>query len=328
IGISTSSVKTNLFRARKKNSSYCTRRISMTKKGTSNENVKIDFVSNSAFQKSVKKAKRLQVLLYIFISFVTLIVLMVVTHFGIQYLINEKIEKERIVTSRVMTDNPIKGAAISVYHTRYRHNIFSSESETVLYKTIGDREIVWDIVLKKYPAIGAVEVLDRRSGMVDINRIDPEAQRVVHYNQFNNERIIDFYYPDVDYTFLPQELDIATSLDENMLIEVALSFHEPMAISDLGAVLGYENVDWLWENVKPDTQMQEMDTKQFDPDKVLHGEDAYGYKVSERFPYDKTTIENHLISGAVISGTPQELKRFQQLDMIRASVLGVTIDKY
>src|SRR5690606_29506970 len=158
IGISTSSVKTNLFRARKKNSSYCTRRISMTKKGTSNENVKIDFVSNSAFQKSVKKAKRLQVLLYIFISFVTLIVLMVVTHFGIQYLINEKIEKERIVTSRVMTDNPIKGAAISVYHTRYRHNIFSSESETVLYKTIGDREIVWDIVLKKYPAIGAVEV--------------------------------------------------------------------------------------------------------------------------------------------------------------------------
>lgn len=186
----------------------------MTKKGTSNENVKIDFVSNSAFQKSVKKAKRLQVLLYIFISFVTLIVLMVVTHFGIQYLINEKIEKERIVTSRVMTDNPIKGAAISVYHTRYRHNIFSSESETVLYKTIGDREIVWDIVLKKYPAIGAVEVLDRRSGMVDINRIDPEAQRVVRYNQFNNERIIDFYYPDVDYTFLPQELDIATSLDE------------------------------------------------------------------------------------------------------------------
>jgi homoserine trans-succinylase len=34
------------------------------------------------------------------------------------------------------------------------------------------------------------------------------------------------------------------------------------------------------------------------------------------------------LNGAVVTGTPVELKRFQELDFIRASVLGATIDKY
>jgi DNA-directed RNA polymerase specialized sigma24 family protein len=31
---------------------------------------------------------------------------------------------------------------------------------------------------------------------------------------------------------------------------------------------------------------------------------------------------------AVVTGIPEELQRFRKLDFIRASVLGVTIDKY
>lgn len=34
------------------------------------------------------------------------------------------------------------------------------------------------------------------------------------------------------------------------------------------------------------------------------------------------------LNGAVVTGTPEELKRFQQLDFTRASVLGATVDKY
>ncbi|MFD4819644.1 hypothetical protein [Peribacillus butanolivorans] len=33
-------------------------------------------------------------------------------------------------------------------------------------------------------------------------------------------------------------------------------------------------------------------------------------------------------NGAVVTGTADELKRFQDLTFIRASVLGATIDKY
>lgn len=35
-----------------------------------------------------------------------------------------------------------------------------------------------------------------------------------------------------------------------------------------------------------------------------------------------------LISGAVLTGTPEEMERLQGLEFIRAAVLGATIDKY
>ncbi|MED1470646.1 hypothetical protein [Bacillus salipaludis] len=42
----------------------------------------------------------------------------------------------------------------------------------------------------------------------------------------------------------------------------------------------------------------------------------------------QSTNGNLRLNGAVVSGTPKELKRFEKLDFIRASVIGATIDKY
>jgi len=165
--------------------------------------------------------------------------------------------------------------------------------------------------------------------MTEINQMDEEAKRVVRYNQLNNERIIDFYYPHINYSFLPQELDIITGLDDNMLIEVALSFNTPMTPGDLGKVLGYKNVDWLWVNLKTMKEMEKIDDmKGPDSVKVINGDNASGFGVSEQYPYADFLGADTIISGAVISGTPKELERFLNLDIIRASALGVTIDKY
>lgn len=295
----------------------------------SNNQSEIDFVNNSSFKRSIRKARWKQFILYIFISTITVIVCMVSIVSGSEYLINKKIEKDNYRKEEdIFSGNPVKGAGISNSGTNYKHDIFSATGETTTYKRVGDRKIVWDIVTKKYPAIGNVEVLTRGSGMIEINEMNEEAQRVVRYNQLNNERIIDFYYPYISYDYFPQELEIAIGLDENKLIEVALSFNEPMTPRDLGEVLGYKNVDWLWVNSATKEQMKQIEELQRDSLKVENGDNAYGYGISDALPYSETFTENITVSGAIVSGTPQDLKRFLELDIVRASVIGATIDKY
>ncbi|PWW17060.1 sigma factor regulator [Cytobacillus oceanisediminis] len=302
----------------------------MNDKKNSKQTSEIDFLSDSLFQRSIKKARWKQFGLYTLISIVTVIGCIVIIHLGTQYLITKKIQEDNLQhQANVRGGEPVKGAGYTNRSTRYHYNIFSAVGETIYYKRIGNRQFVWDTETKKYPAIGKVEVIDRGSGVTEINQMDKEAKRVVRYNQLNNERIIDFYYSNINYTFLPQELEIAAGLDENKLIEVAISFYEPMTLSDLGEVLGYKNVDWLWVNTKTKKQMEKIEGMQgSDSVKVVNGDNAYGFGVSEEYPYSDFQMQNTLISGAVISGTPKELERFLNLNIIRSSVIGATIDKY
>ncbi len=75
-----------------------------------------------------------------------------------------------------------------------------------------------------------MKLLERGSGTTEVNSLNKEAKRYVRYNEFNNERKIDFYDPGLSYDYLPHELDIARSLDKNKIIEVALSFKEPKTL--------------------------------------------------------------------------------------------------
>ncbi|SDQ07394.1 anti sigma factor C-terminal domain-containing protein [Virgibacillus salinus] len=300
----------------------------MDDKKNSNQNSEIDFTSDPSFQKSIKKTKWKQIMLYIVISIITLVVCSVLVYSGSEYLTNKKIQKEEVQQPNIFVEGYQQGAEITSV-TMYHHNLFSVVGKTTYYKTIGNRRIVWDTVTKKYPAIGNVEVIDRGSGMSKVTKFNKEANRVVRYNKVNNERMIDFYYPNLRYDFLPQELKIATGLDENTLVEVALSFNEPKTLEELGETLGYKNVTWLWLDKATEKKLERLEEK-WDDDtwKVKHGEDAYGFPVSEEHPYTENATDDTTINGAVVSGTPKELKRFQNLELVRTSVIGVTIDKY
>lgn len=300
----------------------------MGDKKNAKQNRGIDFTSNSSFQKSVKKTKWKQILLYTVISIITLVIVSILVYSGSEYLTNKKIEQEQVQNDELFTKGYQQGAGITK-GTRYHHNLFSVIGKTTYFKTIGNRRIVWDTVTKKIPAIGDVEVINRGSGMTEVTHFNKEANRVVRYNKFNNERLIDFYYPGLSYDFLPRELKIATGLDKNKLIEVALSFNEPKTLKELGEKLGYKNVSWLWLDKASGKELKRLEEK-WDDDtwKVKRGEDAYGFSVTEEYPYDENTKDETTISGAVVTGTPEELERFQDLDFVRASVLGATIDKY
>ncbi|WP_165767928.1 anti sigma factor C-terminal domain-containing protein [Virgibacillus indicus] len=304
------------------------------KKGNnlSGENEKKDFVSSARFQKTVKKTKLKQISLYILISFLTVSVFFIIIQFGSHTLINKKLEQDIARIAEQVHGTPVKGAGIVDFDTSISYGLLSAEGKITYYKKLGDRMIPWESITKVYPAIGKVKKTNTEK--VEVFSTS-NNKRTVRFNHLNNERMIDFYYPHIGYNSLPQELEIAAGLDKNTLIEVALSFERAMTVEEVGKAIGARNVEWLWldkSNAKAFTELQFNETDFFH---VLHGEGAYGFSVSEDYPYwnqeffeNKSTETEYPISGAIISGTPSELERFLEIDIIRTSVIGVTIDKY
>jgi hypothetical protein len=320
----------------------------------------IDFMSNPSLQLAVKKSKRKQTFKYIGITVFTTTVLLYVLISGSQYILNQRIEDN----SQKSLLDPIYGANLSSGGGSYNYDLFSVTVDERTFKRVGDRSILWDTEMKKIPLFGRIETLRQGSGMVSFTSLDKEAHRHIRYNNFNNERKIDFYYPGLRYDYLPHELDIATDLDENKLIEVAISFDKPMTLTEVSKQLGPKNVNWLWVDTSTKAQMSRMeDELDSDDVKIKGGGGAFGFDINPQGSYSsqyeeffmrslkelkKIGVRKSLVNealkgieentrstegkiqynGAVVTGTAEELKRFQDLAFIRASVLGATIDKY
>ncbi|WP_042147612.1 anti sigma factor C-terminal domain-containing protein [Paucisalibacillus sp. EB02] len=300
------------------------------KKHPSKPNEMKNFVSGPAFQKAVRKSKLNQILLLILISILTIFVFLFIIQYGSNMLINKKINQEVASLTEQIHASPNKGAGIVDFDTSFSYGFLSAEGKITYYKKLGDRMIPWEIVTKEYPAIGKTKKTNAHTVEVVYTS---NQERTVRYNDLNNERKIDFYYPQIGYHVLPQELEIATTLDENTLVEVALSFKNSITVEEVGKAIGAKNVDWLWLDKSNADYFNELHDSEADYFHVLYGEDAYGFSVSEDNPYweqeyFKNSKNEYPISGAIISGTPSELERFLEIDLIRASVIGLTIDKY
>ncbi|EFV75058.1 MULTISPECIES: anti sigma factor C-terminal domain-containing protein [Cytobacillus] len=316
----------------------------------------IDFTSSPSVQKVFTKTRRKQTFKYVFIAFLTTAIVITAIIFGSQAILNNKIEKHQ----QNLLKETVYGANVHSSESYYIHGMFSVTEETKYRKQLGDRYIIWNKKLQRIPLFGSIKTVSQGSGMTGINRMDKEAKRTVRYNDFNNEREIEFYYPDVSYSPIPKELDIALGLDNDKLIEVAVSFKHPMTLDQLSKQLGYKNVNWLWVDTTSQSKKEEINKIEVASAKTKWGEDAFGFDVSGDLPYTtetgqvfisnmkelsnsnstikkalKTIRENTknsngelLISGAVVTGTPEELERFKELKFIRATVLGATIDRY
>lgn len=316
----------------------------------------IDFTSSPSVQNVFKKTKRKQTTKYILIAFLTTAIVISAVMFGSQLILNNKIKDFEQNSHKDI----VQGANVSNSGTYFTHNTFNVSAEIKYRKQIGDRYIIWDKKTKKIPLIGREETVSQGSGMTQINKMDEEAKRTVRYNDFNNERKIEFYYPEVAYDQIPNELEIAAGLDNNKLIEVAVSFKQPMTLAQLSKHLGQENVNWLWVDTTTHSKKEEISKIRITSVKTKWGEDAIGFDVSSESPYTTESGEGFLntmedlsrtdstikkalkviqentkssngellISGAVLTGTPEELQRLQGLEFIRAAVLGATIDKY
>ncbi|NRG47137.1 anti sigma factor C-terminal domain-containing protein [Bacillus sp. CRN 9] len=326
------------------------------KKHESEENNKeLDFVTSPSMQKVIKKAKWKQTMKILIISLLSTCILL----FGIftagQYLLQKRlVNDDKSLFSQINGANVYTGSEMHVYGFLN----LSAVKHITVNKTIGDREIVWNKQEIEIPFIG-------RKSMIDNERFTESAEfserlnRQVHYNSFTGEREVVFYYPQLEYEYLPNELEIATQLDDNTIAEVALSFDKSYMLKEVQNLLGSENINWVWVETTTKDKLDDIKSDSFL--RIMDGPSADGFQVrgddfnpaAETFlrnvkqlskegkyqtaaqemadginPKSFPKVDDLRISGVVVSGTPNELEKFQDLEIIRASTIGATIDMY
>ncbi|MGN7479033.1 anti sigma factor C-terminal domain-containing protein [Solibacillus silvestris] len=193
----------------------------------------------------------------------------------------------------------------------------------------------------------------------------------VHYNDFGY-RTMNFYYPQMDYEKMNDDLALLDEIPEGKLVEIALSFDKGYTSRDAMALIpkGITKT-WLWVNDVYDEDLYsyrkgEDGTILSKTPLLRHSSDAYGFSVidvdgepafepAERFigaissgtkfkarwqgefkrlhktiagDDGKLSVSDLIINGIVVTGTAEGLKQLQGLPFIKASSLGVVVDKY
>jgi Sigma factor regulator C-terminal len=316
---------------------------------------KLDFVTDSSFSQTVRKAKRKQLGIQLALGLIAAVIILVTFYFVASYNLNKKIEEntDQILFSKIKGANMSYTSMVNVYSFLNATTVITTE------KTIGDRSIIWEKTHEEVPALGKKTVINsgKEKSFSDL------LKRNVTYNNFNGEKEVVFYYPNTDYEMLPNEVELIKGLNENSLVEVGLSFDKAYSLEDLEEMIGSENVEWLWVYTnEPKVPNATQGSKRILPiDNTLGAASANGFRISEQnfnaqaesflrnleelsqtknYKSEAKKMINGInnsnkpkprdikISGAVVTGTPKELIKFQQMNFIRASTIGATIDLY
>lgn len=194
----------------------------------------------------------------------------------------------------------------------------------------------------------------------------------VHYNELG-QRVMNFFYPQLAYSAVNQDLALLDEIPSDKLVEMALSFDQGYTPSEAIALIP-EGVSktWLWVNdVSADNELQQrtIDENGEITDKtplVRNANTVYGYSVIESMGEDadqsadhfirsissgtefksrwqgefkrlnetiagedgKLEVDDLVINGMVVTGTAESLKVLRDLPFIKASSLGLVVDKY
>lgn len=160
-------------------------------------------------------------------------------------------------------------------------------------------------------------------------------------------------------------MNLLDEIGSNKYVEYALSFDRPYSISEVQKLVDKQNTEWLWIDTESHEEIHSRNEQERkgESGKYFYFGNIYGYpyhsqnnwqspllfidtlkspelsggnyanktkEVLTRLKKDnpKLNPEKVRIVGAVVTGTPDELKKYQNKEFIRASSLGATIDKY
>lgn len=305
------------------------------------------FQSDKDFSNLVKKARRKTWMRNIIISIsVSFLLFGGLLGFG-TYMMNKKAEETH---KHDYLWQFVKGANVENNGSIFTSTPFSKTVTTEQYKEIAGVPIPWGQYEKVFSIFGT----SREIHASIISSSEKTAGgRSAKY--FQGERVIEFYHPTTVYSQLPDDRNKLDDIPEHQAVEIAFSFDQAYSITEVREKFA-EQLAWYWVNADSPDEKEDG--------QPLSGEDAYGFTskieemnedAAERFIqqigwlqaegetideaqqlYDaltdsgkiELTPESLTITGAVVTGTAEELKRFHNDPMIRAAVLGATANKY
>lgn len=322
-------------------------------------------------EKSIGKAKRRSTWKMIAISAGVLMILSVGGYFA-NRTITPKLESP--ITESFTYFKYITGANEFVGVTETYPGILGGENHYKTYKWI-EGKIVYTGEGGYGYGLFRDEMLGRQGWSANFNFGGAFTEEHIHDVRYNElgQRIMNFFYPQLTYNEVNQDLSLLDEIPSEKLVEMALSFDQGYTLSEAMALIP-EGISktWLWVNdVSADNELQQrtIDSIGEIVDKtplVRNSKTVYGFSVtemnseevhlsSERFIHSissgtqfksrwrgefkrlnetiagedgKLTVDDLVINGMVVTGTAENLKVLRDLPFIKASSLGVVVDKY
>lgn len=245
----------------------------------------------------------------------------------------------------------VKGANIENNGSIYTNTPYSTTVTTARYKEIDGVPVPWGEHVKVHSILGTSREL--LTSAISSSGYAEEG-RIPLY--FQGERVVEFYSPNRNYSFLPDDRALLDKIADHQVVEMAFSFDQSYTIDEVRKQFT-DQLAWYWVDTASGNE-RESDVH------PINGEEAYGFisrieetnedsakmfiqqiewlqregdsKEEAHRLYDALTDARKAelspdtlkITGAVVTGTPEELKKFYDVPMVRTAVLGATANKY
>ncbi|RLQ90082.1 anti sigma factor C-terminal domain-containing protein [Planomicrobium sp. Y74] len=306
------------------------------------------FPGDGDFSKLVKKAQRKSLIRTILVSVIVSALLFAGLMWLGTFLMYKNMEDEN---NYDYATGSIRGANVEMGGSLFNYTPFSAHAITSSTKYVAGVPVPWETREKVFTIFGSSRPVQAPSYSGSGNI---EDDRMVMY--FQGERLVEFYSPELDYKFVPDERELLEEAGENQVVEMAFSFDAAYGVEEVEEIF-LDQLNWYWVDVNGSADQGEEQ-------QPVYGYEAYGFfqnrdalESAEGFIqqmewlrdekghfqeeagriYDvvggassseEVQAEELEVSGVVVTGSPEELMAFSELPMIRAAVLGATTDKY
>lgn len=322
-----------------------------------------DGKSTSTFSKVVTNAKRKTILRNMGISLIVLVFLLITLSFSWLFIIRgsqEKAMRDIELFSRITNPN------IELIGSQNESNgVFEGILTFNRYKEIEGIPVDWSNHIVTYSLFGGVSRFTGNHSPIQLE--DKEDGLARYYDRETKERMMSFYHPEVVYGQIRNDLNTLNNFTDDTLVELGVSFNQTYTTEEVRELIP-ENITlkWYWADTYSEEDIESLNTniKVSNPNSTELATEIYGFSehsidssISEKYFIDAVQmglnyedgkyfgefnrIYNNLkgdsaqlaaknieIVGAVVTGTPKELAELNDMDMIRATVLGVTVKPY
>lgn len=307
-------------------------------------------------QKPSQKNKQFVLSKNVYLATLIVIFCIVALYFVNSKTISNNVQKLNAVENRWLgLTNP------NIYQngTDFKYNLLSTDSTQYYAKRFGDRLVPWTTETRQF-TVANTKVSTNRS----IQQNSDEEGQIILFNNQTGQRVIQFYHPEVKYERLPNALSLLDKLDPNTYYEMALSFDKSYPYVEAKYMLDKDDTEWLWIDAVSDSLIetkQEQEeigrissffngnvfgipytkytgwtapdayVERLESDEIQESIYAdYANSILEELKANDPDLEGgkFRIIGAVVTGTPDELMKYQDMDFIRASSLGASTSIY
>ncbi|WP_017754004.1 anti sigma factor C-terminal domain-containing protein [Calidifontibacillus oryziterrae] len=312
---------------------------------------------NNQIKKLMRKAKFWSTIKIIVITIVVTPIILSVLWYGLWKLTLHSAQK---TIGEIVMFNEISGPNVHISHQTYNTDWLGGDIKIRTYKVLGNRPHIWEPIEGSYNLFGTFSRNYGSYGSIQFERSESlaETHQFDRFNAYTGDRELFFYHPDVAYDVYKDSISELEQIEKTNFVELGLSFDQAYSYNEIQNKLPSNvQVVWWWVDAYPyeriDFFQQDQDTISADYPFIygFHAEqfkeDAYGgidsfitslerLQDSNNFKWEAGEAYNALIGdngkleqsdvqiiGAIVTGTPEQLKSLQGLPFIKGSTLGV-----